>query len=267
MNMNIKQSVIPNCHSWKYKLIAGDCLEKMKDIPDDSVDLIIVDPPYFRCSKSDYDYVFSDKNEWISWMLRISNEGFRCLKSGGSFYVFGGIGPRNGFAFWNYIEHLSTIYTFCAYINWKRFRPKGYKGKHNNWGDCREDIGYFCKGREPTTFVKQYMREAGLSTASKKRFESTGIGLACGNIWIDIPEVQLDGGLNRALKHPDQKPILLIERIISASSKEGDVVMDFTMGSGTTGGACKNLNRKFIGIEKDPEYFKIAENRIMFDCV
>jgi DNA modification methylase len=125
---------------WKMgeiKLIQGDCLEKMKDITDESVDLVVFDPPYFRCSKNKYDYIFSNKKEWISWMLSISEEAFRCLKIGGSFYVFGGIGTRNGFAFWNYIEQLSNSYTFCSYINWKRFRPKGYKGKHNNWGDCR----------------------------------------------------------------------------------------------------------------------------------
>jgi site-specific DNA-methyltransferase (adenine-specific) len=246
----------------KIELIQGDCLEKMKDILDESVDLVVFDPPYFQCSKHAYDYVFSSKDEWIAWMLEISKEGFRCLKEGGSFYVFGGIGSKNGFSFWNYIEQLSNFYTWCSYINWKRFRPKGYKGKHNNWGDCREDIGFFCKGNEPKTFHKQYLREAGLSAASKKRFEKTGVGLACGNVWIDIPEAQLDGGMNRTLSHPDQKPILLMERIISASSNEGEVVLDFTMGSASTGIACKNLNRNFIGIELDPEYFKIAEKRI-----
>lgn len=195
-------------------------------------------------------------------MLNVSNEGFRCLKDGGSFYVFGGIGTKNGFSFWNYIEQLSEKHTFCSYINWKRFRPKGYKGKHNNWGDCREDIGYFCKGTEPKTFNKQKMREAGLSAASKKRFNETGVGLACGNIWIDIPEAQLNGGMNRTLSHPDQKPILLLERIILASSNEGDTVLDMTMGSGTTGIACVNTNRDFIGIEKDEKYFEIAKKRI-----
>lgn len=244
------------------KLIQGDCLEKMKSIPNRSIDLVVFDPPYFKCSKDNYDYVFSTKDEWIAWMLKISQEAFRCLKGGGSFYVFGGIGTKNGFSFWNFIEQLSAFYTFRSYINWKRFRPKGYKGKHNNWGDCREDIGYFCKGNEPKVFHKQYMREAGLSCASKKRFQDTGVGLACGNIWIDIPESQLDGGMNRTLQHPDQKPVLLIERIILASSEENDTVLDLTMGSGTTGVACRNLNRNFIGIELDAGYFKIAEKRI-----
>lgn len=68
--------------------------------------------------------------------------------------------------------------------------------------------------------------------------------------------------MNRTLEHPDQKPILLIERIISASSKENDVVADFFMGSGTTCLAAKNLNRQFIGIEKEEKYFNIAKERL-----
>jgi site-specific DNA-methyltransferase (adenine-specific) len=62
--------------------------------------------------------------------------------------------------------------------------------------------------------------------------------------------------------HPTQKPVALMEYLIKTYTNEGDTVLDFTMGSGTTGVACKNLNRKFIGIEKDTSYYKIAVDRI-----
>ena len=62
--------------------------------------------------------------------------------------------------------------------------------------------------------------------------------------------------------HPTQKPLALLENLVKTHSNEDDVVLDFTMGSGTTGLACKNLNRKFIGIELDEEYYKIAQNRM-----
>ena len=62
--------------------------------------------------------------------------------------------------------------------------------------------------------------------------------------------------------HPTQKPVALMEYLIKTYTLEGETVLDFTMGSGTTGVACKNLNRKFIGIEKDETYFKIAQDRI-----
>lgn len=176
------------------KIYLGDCLDLIKQIPDESIDLVVCDPPYFKCSQAEYDYYFNKKEEWLKWMIEWTSLVFTKLKNGGSFYVFGGIGPKNKFSFWNYVEAISEKQTFCSYINWKRFRPKGYKGKHNNWGDCREDIAYFCKGDDPIIFTKQYLREAGLSAASKKRFDQSGFGLACGNIWIDIPEVQLNGG-------------------------------------------------------------------------
>ena len=63
-------------------------------------------------------------------------------------------------------------------------------------------------------------------------------------------------------QHPTQKPVALMEYLIKTYTQEGETVLDFTMGSGTTGVACKNLNRKFIGIEKDETYFKIAQDRI-----
>ena len=62
--------------------------------------------------------------------------------------------------------------------------------------------------------------------------------------------------------HPTQKPVALIEYLIKTYTNDGETVLDFTMGSGTTGVACKNLNRSFIGIELDPDYFKIAQDRI-----
>ena len=62
--------------------------------------------------------------------------------------------------------------------------------------------------------------------------------------------------------HPTQKPVALMEYLIKTYTNEGEMVLDFTMGSGTTGVACKNLNRKFIGIEKDEKYFNIAKKRI-----
>lgn len=244
------------------KVILGDCLNELPKISDQSIDLIIIDPPYFNVCKENWDK-FSDEALYLNWCYKWTDELFRVLKDGGAFYCFGGIGSKNGFIFWDYVKEVSKKYTdtFCSYINWRRFRPKGYRGKHNNWGDCREDIVYMCKG-EPKTFNKQYMNEAGLSSTSQKRFKETGIGLSCGNIWIDIPEAQLDGGLNRTLDHPSQKPIKLIERIIKASSNEGEIVLDCFAGSGTTGMAAKSLNRQFILFEREEKYYNLCLKRL-----
>lgn len=240
----------------------GDAFELICHIPSESIDLIVTDPPYFCVSSEQWDNQWHSKEDYLKWMHQWTSSCNRVLKPGGSIYVFGGIGPRNGFAFWNYVEQVSNYLTFASYINWRRFRGKGYKGTHNNWPDAREDIAYFVKGDKPITFHKQYMHEPGLSSASKKRFCTTGVGLSCSNIWIDIPECQLDGGMNRTLNHPSQKPVALIDRIVSASSNPGDVVLDLFSGSGTTALSCKHLNRHYICFEKEEKYCELSLNRL-----
>jgi len=74
--------------------------------------------------------------------------------------------------------------------------------------------------------------------------------------------IEIGNASQKGKNHPTQKPVALMEYLIRTYTNEGDTVLDFTMGSGTTGVACKNLNRNFIGIELDSEYFKIAEKRI-----
>ena len=80
------------------------------------------------------------------------------------------------------------------------------------------------------------------------------------DVWTDIPA--LPHNSKEKVNHPTQKPIKLMERIVSLFTNEGDTVLDFCMGSGTTGIACKNLHRNFIGIEKDLNYFNIAKDRL-----
>ena len=91
----------------------------------------------------------------------------------------------------------------------------------------------------------------------------TGIlkdGITLSDVWTDIPA--LPHNAKEKVDHPTQKPIKLMERIVSLFTNEGDTILDFCMGSGSTGVACKNLNRKFIGIELNDTYYEIAKNRI-----
>lgn len=240
----------------------GDCVDLMESFETESFDLIIADPPYFNVSKEKWDQQWKDKEEYLNWMIDWTRLASTKLKDGGSMYVFGGIGPRNGFVFWNYVEQVSSFLSFGSYINWRRFRGKGYLGLHNNWPDSREDIAYFVKGKSPKVFNKQYMNEYGLSTASKKRFEKTGVGLSCTNIWFDIPEAQLNGGLNRTLKHHCEKPVALMDRIVLASSNKNDLVLDPFAGSGATGISCRNNNRQCVLIEKEKCYIELIFKRL-----
>ena len=94
----------------------------------------------------------------------------------------------------------------------------------------------------------------------------TGIlkdGITLSDVWTDIPA--LPHNAKEKVDHPTQKPIKLMERIISLFTNEGDTILDFCMGSGSTGVACKNLNRNFIGIEKDLNYFNISKERLNYE--
>lgn len=140
-------------------------------------------------------------------------------------------------------------------------RIKG-RGSKKNLVSTREDILWYCKGKEPT-YNKIY------SNIPKK---TGGMGKKNGqecraltNVWYDIsPIVPWSSERNG---HPTQKPVQLMERCVTIWTNEGDTVLDFTMGSGSTGVACKNLNRNFIGIERDKQWFDIANDRITKESV
>ena len=98
---------------------------------------------------------------------------------------------------------------------------------------------------------------------TKRKEYTDGIlkeGVSLSDVWSDIPA--LPHNSKEKVNHPTQKPIALMERCINICTNENDTVLDFCMGSGSTGVACKNLNRNFIGIEKDEKYFEIAKERI-----
>ena len=150
-------------------------------------------------------------------------------------------------------------------MNWIIWdRVKG-RGASKNLVSTREDILWYCKGKD-ATFHKQ------MSNIVKK---TSGMGdkngmdtRALTNVWYDIgslvpwsPESE-EGKNSNGDRHPSQKPVELMERCVKLWTSPMDTVLDFTMGTGTTGVACRNLNRNFIGIEKDNEWFSIAQRRI-----
>lgn len=220
----------------------GDCLKLMKGIPDDSIDLVVTDPPYKTITGGDsngknsvrpkgmlsgnrklFTYQFNIRpKDWIP-------EIYRVLKNGSHCYLF-----TNAL---NLTEML-----VCS-------QESGFK-LHNVlvWekNNCTPSQ-YYMKNCEYILFLRKgtakYINNIGESKTCHKYNNIIGNKL-----------------------HPTQKPIDLLEFYISNSSENGDIVLDPFMGSGSTGVAAKNLNRRFIGIELDSSYFSIAENRISSIC-
>lgn len=225
-----------------YKIYNGNCFDVMHQLVDRNVkvDAIICDPPYL------INYADWDKEFDMPLAIDLSYE---LLKDNGNFILFQG---------WSNItktkELLDQKFQIQNWIIWDRIKGRGSK---KNFVSTREDILWYCNGNEPT-YTKIY------SNIPKK---TGGLGKKNGqenraltNVWYDIsPIVPWSKERNG---HPTQKPLQLMERCITIWTNENDTILDFTMGSGTTGVAALKLNRKFIGIEQSKQWFDIAENRL-----
>ena len=224
------------------KLYNDDCFKIMQQLIDQNikVDAIIVDPPYI-INYTDWDKEFN--------MPLAIDLCYKLLKDNGNLIMFQG---------WsNVCETKQLLDKKFNIQNWIAYdRLKG-RGASKNLVSTREDILWYCKGNNPT-YNKIYSntpkKTGGLGTKNGQK------NRALTNVWYDIsPIVPWSKERNG---HPTQKPLQLLERCVTIWTNEYDTVLDFTMGSGTTGEACKKLNRNFIGIENNIDYFNIAEYRI-----
>lgn len=224
------------------QLINEDCFSAMQNLINQGikVDAIICDPPYI------INYVDWDKEFNMPLAVELC---FELLKENGNLILFQG---------WSNVtktkEFLDQKFQIQNWIVWDRIKGRGAK---KNFVSTREDILWYCKGSTPT-FNKIY------SNIPKK---TGGMGKKNGqecraltNVWYDIsPIVPWSKERNG---HPTQKSVQLMERCVTIWTNEGDTVLDFTMGSGTTGVACQNLDRNFIGIEREKEWFEVAKKRM-----
>ena len=208
-------------------LIQGDCLEEMKNIPDGSVDMVLTDPPYGIDYKSNFrkhgfNKIQNDKVVAPEFL----SEAFRVLKDGGAVYMF-----TRWDVYTNWYTKIEELFKIKNCIVW-------YK-RGGGLGDLK---GAYMFNHEFCIFAVK-----GRHVLNDKRVN-------------DVWEIKKDPPAQ--YQHPTQKPVELVEKIVKKSSQEGDTVLDMFMGSGTTGVACKHLNRNFIGIELDETYFNIAKERI-----
>lgn len=208
------------------QLLQGDCIELLKEIPDKSVDLIATDPPYFQgITHNGQKAAFNDLFVCKPFFDRLAREFKRILKSDGEFYIFT---DWRGYSF--YYPIYSAELPVKNLIVWDKISGAG-----NFYAYTHEFIIY--------------------GTMCNKNKKGT-------NVWREKSFASGAKSTNGNKVHPTQKPIELMEKIIINSSKDGGVVLDPFMGSGSTGVACINTGRKFIGMELDEKYFEIAKQRI-----
>ena len=237
------------------KLINDDCLNAMKDIPDNSVDMILCDLPYQETGNK-WDKFIDLEKLFLEYRRIIKEEG--CIALNGTF-KFG--------------IHLYNIASDLYKYEWVWEKDNGTNAPNVNLQPFRihEYIFIFGKGRvtngnrTPMKYFPQKTEGKPYKQKSGKISNNWKGGLK--NIITNnengmrhpktIQKFNRDRGL-----HPTQKPVVLLEYLIKTYTNEGDLVLDNCMGSGSTGVACKNTGRNFIGIELDENYFKIAKKRI-----
>ena len=231
------------------KLIQGDCLKKLKDIPDGSVDMIATDLPY-GTTACKWDSIIPLDKLWKEYLRVVKENGAICLNAQQPF----------------------TTTLAASNLEMLRYEWIWKKNQGTNPLNCKvmpmkahENILVFYK-KKPT-----YNPQMWYSTPyGGFKSDSKNIGEVYGEIKsehrdnptgsrypLSVQEWKMEKGL-----HPTQKPVSMFEYLIKTYTNKGETVLDSTMGSGTTGVACVNTGRNFIGIEKDKKYFNVASVRI-----
>ena len=246
---NIKQlESVGQLHS--NTLVNADCLEAMKYIADKSIDMVLCDLPYGQLGTTacKWDTIIPFEPLWEQYK--------RIIKDNGAIVLF----SKEPFTC---ILRTSEIKIFKQPLIWNKVNsdnPMQAKRRHLN---TTEDISIFYKSQctyNPQGLIKSNIKKGGkqgimIDSSGKEKEQYIQEN-------TNYPKNILVYPIERKTVHPTQKPVALLEYLIKTYTNEGETVLDNCMGSGSTGVACVNTNRKFIGIEKDENYFKIAEQRI-----
>lgn len=239
-----------------YTLYKGDCLTEMSNIQDHSVDMILTDLPY-SCTHCSWDVTIQLDKLWKQYN--------RIAKDNAAIILFGNE------PFSSYLR-LSNIKNYRYDLVWEKESITNFMQVKRRFGKSTEMISIFYKAQP--TYNPQMVVYNGKPANNKPAIKSNQSLTTVDSKDFHV-KPYVDNGLryprdvlrfNRVPKtqtvHPTQKPVQLLEYLIKTFTNENNTVLDSCMGSGSTGVACMNLNRKFIGIELDDNYFTIANNRI-----
>ncbi|MHA1305302.1 MAG: DNA-methyltransferase [Candidatus Heimdallarchaeaceae archaeon] len=258
---SLKQQLIDSkyyyFHTDSGVLLCGNCLRVMEKIPNDTIDLVIADPPYVKVVKADWDKkdIFTDD---LIFMLK------NLMKEHASIYIWCGIGEKSQ-PMIDWFLRLKKYFYFKDLITWKKQRGMGNR---KGWLYTREEIMWFVKNNKKFIWNKeeQYSNKKRKSQnfgfkEHKRGYRPKSEYYRITNVWIDIPEPTWKANSLETI-HLTPKPEEAIKRIIKVHTKENNIILDPFLGSGTTAIACEKLNRRWIGIEINEEHCEITKERI-----
>ena len=231
----------------------GDCLEVMKTIADGSVDAVIADVPY-GTTACKWDSVIPLDAMWVELKRIVKHNGAIVMTAAQPFTT-------------TLISSNMAMFKQC--LVWDKVAPRGFLNAKKMHLSRHEDVVVFYA--RPPTYNPQmevrgkprnkdgYNKKRGDGDMTYGAFKNTK---SFNNTYYPTSVLKFSNAVQKGKVHPTQKPVELMEYLIKTYTNDGETVLDFTMGSGSTGVACVNTNRNFIGIELDKDYFAIAQERI-----
>jgi len=229
-------------------LMQGDCLERMKEIPDGSVDMILADPPY-GTTACKWDSIIPLEPMWEQLKRIIKPNGAIVMTASQPFTS---------------ILITSNLKGYKHQWVWNKNNSAGFAtAKVRPFAIC-EDVLVFSGSGGKVSYYPQMKKGKMRKKGGYSSSDNYGIKPTAKMCDQYYPKnlIEISNANQKGKAHPTQKPVALMEYLIKTYTNEGETVLDFTMGSGTTGVAAKKLNRNFIGIELDENYFNIARDRI-----
>jgi DNA modification methylase len=242
--------------SQESQLLLGDCLDLFDVIPDGSVDMVLADLPY-GTTACKWDSIIPFDLLW---------RGYKRVCKPNAAIVLTASQPFTSALV------MSNPRWFKQELVWRKNKASGHLNANRRHLTAHESIVLFSpgtpaynpqrtSGHRPANYAKRIKYTPVYGAQVSTEYEGGNTDRAPTTV-VEFPVVNNDGSGDGRF-HPTQKPVALMEYLIRTYTNEGDLVLDNTMGSGTTGVACVNTGRRFIGIEKEPEYFAVAERRIM----
>ena len=232
-----------------------ECIPLVKSIQP-HFDLILTDPPYSGIIKDKWDNEKGGQTAFANWLISVIKSFEELIDNGSSCYFWGAVGTTKNrplFEVLSRLEH-ETGFSLKNLITWSKKRAIGTK---YNYLFCREELTWLIKGNvNPSIFNIPYLDKLRECQSFNKKYECKSPYLRRTNVWTDITEI-----LRKKLVMC-QKPVKLYEIPIQVSSNEQGWIFDPFAGSGTCAEACINLNRNFVLIERNPETYQIAKQRI-----
>ncbi len=238
------------------KIICGDCVNELKKLKNNSIALIVTDPPFNIGKKYGGYYKDNKKKEhYLEWCKEWLKECVRVLKEGGALYLFNY--PENNAYL---MPFLDSILTFKRWMTWHY--PCNTGMSPTNFTRSQHSILFYIKGKKSMVFNKNLIAEP-YRNPTDKRIKSLIANGSKGKTPYDVFQFNIVKNVNKEkTNHPCQLPEKLIEIFIKASSREGDLVLDPFAGSFTVPFVAKKHKRRTIGIELNPEFCRIGKERL-----